>query len=95
MGLEEFITGILAGSASYPVARFLFSELVPATTNAKAKRLLSYIVSFALAVVALSIGSYLGYADVSPETTFTAFVTAFSTATALHGVFELNGNHDA
>lgn len=89
MSLEEFIIGILAGSLSYPVARFVFQEAVPSYLSARTKRLIAYAVSFALAVVALAAGQYFGYVQIEPDTVFTAFVTAFSTSQALHMWLEL------
>ena len=89
MSLEEFVVGILAGGLSYPAARFIFQEVVPGDLSPQAKRLVAYLVSFALAVVALFAGQYFGYVALEPDTIFTAFVTAFSTSQALHMWLEL------
>lgn len=92
MSLQEFILGILAGGLSYPVARFIFQEVVPSGLSSQAKRMIAYLVSFALAVVALFAGQFFGYVTLEPDTIFTAFVTAFSTSQALHMWLELGDN---
>lgn len=89
MTLEEFILGILAGSLSYPAARFLFAEFAPGDISSRAKRGWAYVVSFVLALAALGAGWALGYVEITPDTVFTAFATAFGTSQALHGWLEL------
>ncbi len=89
MTLQEFIMGIIAGGLSYPVARFLFAEVVPPDLSPRAKRIVVYLLSLALAVMALAAGSVFGYVALTPDTVFTAFVTAFSTSQALHAWLEL------
>jgi MFS family permease len=89
MTLEEFILGILAGSLSYPVARYLYAEFAPTDISRRTKRLGAYGVSFALALAALAGGHVFGYVEITPDTVFMAFATAFGTSQALHGWLEL------
>lgn len=95
MTLQEFIAGIIAGGMSYPVAKFLFQEVVPSHLSSRVKRLIAYAVSFLLAIVALVVGQVFGYLTFTPDTVFTAFVTAFTTSQALHMWLELGQSSHA
>lgn len=91
MTLAEFILSILSGGGSYAVSYWLYRNVVPGDWSSQAKRLVAYIISFGLAALAIALGDYFNIAQATQDTVWTAMVTAFATATALHGLIELPG----
>lgn len=92
MTLADFLAGIVGGGLSYPVANGLYQfieqqwGLPPSPAN---KRWIAFAISLALAVVALALTQALGYGEVTPDTVFTAIVTAITTGQAIHGAIAL------
>ena len=89
--LREVLLGIVSGSFTYPIAQWVFREMdaFGLKLTRLQKRAASYVVSFAISFAALLLASYLGYMDLTVDSAFSAFVSAFAASQALHGWFDL------
>ncbi len=97
--LAEFLAYLAGGILTYPASKFIFEKLdewlpelfgLPKLSRAQ-KRFLAYPIAALIAVGATVLLHYLGYAPLSMDALYKAFGTAFLTAQALHGYFDLTG----
>mgnify|MGYP000412655109 CR=1 FL=1 len=97
--LAEFLAYLAGGILTYPASKFIFEKVdewlpdlfgLPKLSRAQ-KRFLAYPIAALIAVGATVLLHYLGYAPLSMDALYKAFGTAFLTAQALHGYFDLTG----
>lgn len=93
--LEAALSGLIGGTLTYPAAKYIFTEIdswrEDGEYTAKQKRFISLAISFGLSAVALGVAALLGVAAITPETIFTAGVSAFTASQTLHGLLAMPG----
>ncbi len=89
--LAEFLAYLAGGILTYPACKFIFEKLDEANLNltSQQKRFLAYPIAALVAVGAAVLLHYLGYAPLTADGLYKAFGTAFLTAQALHGWFDM------
>lgn len=100
--LAEFLGYLAGGILTYPASKFIFEKLDEALaefgkqkmTRAQ-KRFAAYPIAALIAVGATVLLHYFGYAPLTADSLYKAFGTAFLTAQALHGYFDLTGTDTA
>lgn len=89
MNLNDFLSGLVGGSLTYPAANFILSQL-PEEYTRRTRFFMVLALSFALAGGAYGVQVWLGSVVYSPDGLFTAMATAFSVSQTLWGAFKAN-----
>lgn len=85
--LQEALLGLFNGTLTYVALEWLLKEIESwgVVLSSKQKRLAAYVLSFLISFGALFAAARLGYAELTPDSLFVAFLAAFGASQAIHG----------